>query len=217
MNIVLMDVDYTLYPRGTGPFNFVNRKIDEYVMQALGIGIEETKNLRKLYFGKYGSTLGGMMENHGTDPYEYCAYVHNVPVEELLVNDSRLREVLSEITLPIVAFTNASRGYVIRVLNALGIMDLFKDLFTIEDMGFIPKPRIEPYDMITERFGKDASDFICIDDRADNIDTAIIKGMQGIQVGGDFSGTASWWARDIFDVPQAIDMLKQRTKRSFAL
>ncbi len=60
-------------------------------------------------------------------------------------------------------------------------------------------------------------DFICIDDRADNIDTAIIKGMQGILVGGDISGTASWWARDIFDVPQAIDMLKQRTKRSFAL
>ncbi len=217
MSIVLMDVDYTLYPRGTGPFNHVNKRIDEYIMQALNIGIEETRELRKSYFGRYGSTLGGMMENHATDPHEFCAYVHDVPVEELLGEDARLRETLSEITFPIIAFSNASKEYVIRILAALGVSDLFKGLFTIEDMGFIPKPRTEPYDRITESLGRNSSDFICIDDRADNIDTAITKGMQGILVGGDFSGTASWWARDIFDVPQAIEMLKQKPKGSFKL
>ena len=86
---ILLDVDDTLYPKGTGPFAQVNHRIDRYVMALCNIGQDAAHSLRKTYIKEYGSTLQGLMRDYGIDPGHYLKDVHDVPVEELLHRDMK--------------------------------------------------------------------------------------------------------------------------------
>jgi putative hydrolase of the HAD superfamily len=207
MKLLLTDVDFTLYPKGTGPFAEVNLKIEEYVMQQLGISREQARHLRKEYIGSFGSTLGGMMHNHGVDPHDFLKTVHDVPVEEMLKEDDRLKEALSEVSIPMVAFSNGSREYVGRILNALGVESYFTDIFAIEDMEFIPKPLSNPFELVVEKYGFSPFELILADDRADNIETAFMLGIHGILVGYDADSNAEIVIPDIYQLPDAVDRL----------
>lgn len=202
MKLILFDVDDTLYPKGAGPFNLVTGKIDEYVMSWCGIGIEETRALRKRYVDTYGSTLGGLMRHHGVDPDHYLEKVHDVPVEDLLHDDERLREILSGLQQDMVVFSNGSVDYVRRVLRSLGVHDLLGDLFTIEFMDYIPKPRTYPYRKLLELYGVSPHDCVLVDDRLPNILTARDMGMKAVLVGADASVSGITAVPDIYSVAE---------------
>ncbi|HNY66565.1 MAG TPA: pyrimidine 5'-nucleotidase [Deltaproteobacteria bacterium] len=204
MKIVLMDVDDTLYPKDTGPFLHVTRRIDEYVMSWCGIGPEETGKLRKKYISAYGSTLGGLMRHHGVDPDHYLKAVHDVPVEELLARDERLAGVLSGIPGEMVIFSNGSRDYVRRVLDALGIASCFSDLFTIEFMDYVPKPRTYPFRKVMELYGNSPSDFVLVDDRLPNILKARELGMGSVMVGEGPCLQETLMIPDIYAISQVV-------------
>ncbi|HEY9162527.1 MAG TPA: pyrimidine 5'-nucleotidase [Desulfomonilia bacterium] len=207
MKLILVDVDYTLYPKGTGPFRHVNQRIEDYVMSSLSMEREHVKLLRNDYIRNFGSTLGGMMRNHNTDPYDFIRNVHDVPVEDILFEDEMLKEALSAISLPMIAFTNASRDYASRVLNALGVKEYFVDIFSIEDMDFIPKPLAAPYEKVVERYGCEPSEVIFVDDRADNVETAQSLGMHGILLGIDPGVDAEMYIQNIYELPDAVERL----------
>jgi putative hydrolase of the HAD superfamily len=207
MKLILVDVDYTLYPKGTGPFKHVNQRIEDYVMSSLRMEREHVKLLRNDYIRNFGSTLGGMMRNHNTDPYDFIRNVHDVPVEDILFEDEMLKEALSAISLPMIAFTNASRDYASRVLNALGVKEYFVDIFSIEDMDFIPKPLAAPYEKVVEKYGCEPSEVIFVDDRADNVETAQSLGMHGILLGIDPGVDAEMYIQNIYELPDAVERL----------
>lgn len=202
--LILIDVDDTLYPKGTGPFPYVNRRIDDYVMACCNVGFDEAKELRRRYIHSYGSTLGGLMKHYGVDPDHYLKAVHDVPVEDLLKQDLKLKEILSGIENEMVVFSNGSVDYVKRVLKALGVSDLFSDLFTIEFMDYIPKPKAYPYRKVIELYGRRPAECILVDDRMPNICTAIDMGMDTIMVGSDSPGTGMRTIPDIYAIPQAV-------------
>lgn len=204
MKIVLLDVDDTLYPKGTGPFKYVNNEIDSYVMSWCNMDRDRARTLRKEYIKTYGSTLGGLMRNHGVDPEDYLAKVHNVPVEDLLSPDERLRNTLKGLPYELIIFSNGSAEYVGRILNALGIADLFRDLFTIEYMDFIPKPKPYPYHKIMELYGKRPEECIMVDDRPDNVHTAADMGMEGILVGEKVCSPGTSGIQEIYDIARVI-------------
>jgi putative hydrolase of the HAD superfamily len=207
MKLILVDVDYTLYPKGTGPFTHVNQRIEDYVMSSLGVERDHVRLLRNDYIKSFGSTLGGMMHYHKTDPYDFIKDVHDVPVEDILKEDDRLKEVLSMISLPMVAFTNGSRVYALRVLNALGIKEYFMDIFSIEDMDFIPKPLAAPYEKVVEKYGCESYEVVFVDDRAENVETAQALGMHGILLGVDTGTDAEAYIQNIYELPDAIERL----------
>lgn len=202
MKMILLDVDDTLYPKGAGPFNLVTGKIDEYVMSWCGIGIKETRALRNRYIDIYGSTLGGLMRHHGVDPDHYLDKVHDVPVEELLCADERLREIISGFEQDMVVFSNGSTGYVRRVLGSLGVLDLLGDLFTIEFMDYVPKPRTYPYRKLLELYGVSPRDCVLVDDRLPNILTARDMGMKAVLVGSEASVPGVTAVPDIYSVAE---------------
>ncbi|MEA3222828.1 MAG: pyrimidine 5'-nucleotidase [Thermodesulfobacteriota bacterium] len=205
MKTILLDVDDTLYPKGTGPFKEVSKKIEEYVVNECELNIEDARNLRKEYIIQYGSTLGGLMRHHGVDPEKFLRDVHDVPVEEMLNPDARLKKILSEIPYRLTIFSNASKDYVNRILHCLDISDVFDDLFTIEYMDFIPKPKPYPYYKILELYDMKPGDFIIVDDRVPNIDTAIAVGMKGIVVGGHGHLNGALCIPDIYGIADVID------------
>ncbi|MCD6569901.1 MAG: pyrimidine 5'-nucleotidase [Deltaproteobacteria bacterium] len=205
MKTILVDVDDTLYPKGTGPFKEVSKRIDEYVMSKLDLSLKDAKARRKKYIAKYGSTLGGLMRHHSVDPKAFLQDVHDVPVEEMLKPDARLRKILNEISYRLVIFSNASLDYVNRVLHCLDISDVFDDLFTIEYMDFIPKPKPYPYYKIMELYNMKPGDFIVVDDRPQNVSTAMDVGMRGIIVGGTNHLPGALSIPDIYAISDVID------------
>ncbi|HOO38832.1 MAG TPA: pyrimidine 5'-nucleotidase [Deltaproteobacteria bacterium] len=206
MKIVLLDVDDTLYRKGTGPFPYVNEQIDFYVMSWCHLGPDEARELRKEYIKAYGSTLGGLMRHHGVDPDDYLRKVHDVPVEDLLSTDVRLRDTLEQIPYELVVFSNGSVEYVNRVLASLGVADLFSDLFTIEFMDFIPKPIQYPYQKIMELYGKTPEECVLVDDRPPNVYTAIDMGMEAVLVGEEVSTDRVSGIRDIYEIASVLNV-----------
>jgi putative hydrolase of the HAD superfamily len=204
MKIVLLDVDDTLYQKGTGPFPYVNEKIDDYVMSWCKISRKKSKKLRKEYIGAYGSTLGGLMRHHGVDPDDYLREVHDVPVEDLLSVDDRLRYELKNIPHELIVFSNGSVEYVNRVLDALGISDLISDRFTIEFMDFVPKPRRYPYQKIMELYGKSPQECVVVDDRLPNVHTAIDMGMDAVLVGDEIGLPGGSGIADIYEISRVL-------------
>lgn len=200
---VLLDVDDTLYPKGTGPFRSVSARIEGFVMRRLGLNQAETKALRAGFINRYGSTLAGLMREHAIDPDDFLLDVHNVPVESMLSKDERLAETLGTIALPLIAFSNASRAYVHRVLKTLGVYSLFTGIFAIEDMDYIPKPLPDGYRKLVEFYARPADSFIMVDDRVENIVTAFSLGMQGIVVDRERHDEIPVIA-DIYALPQAL-------------
>jgi len=202
VKLILFDVDDTLYPKGAGPFNLVTGKIDEYVMSWCNLDLEETRALRKRYIDTYGSTLGGLMRHHGVDPDDYLQKVHDVPVEDLLHKDERLKKVISGIRHDMVVFSNGSVDYVRRVLRSLDVIDLLGELFTIEFMDYIPKPRVYPYRKLLELYGVRPQDCVFVDDRLPNILTARDMGMKAVLVGADTSMPGVDVIPDIYSVSE---------------
>lgn len=200
---VLLDVDDTLYPKGTGPFRVVSARIEAFVMARLDLDQAATKVLRADYIRRYGSTLAGLMHEHAIDPEDFLNDVHDVPVESMLSRDERLADILKSIAPPLIAFSNGSREYIRRVLDTLGIHSLFSGIFAIEDMNYVPKPQPEGYRKLIEFYDHPADSFIMVDDRHENVRTALSLGMHGIVVDQDKHDDIPV-IPDIYALPQAL-------------
>ena len=64
----VFDLDNTLYPAACNLFVQVDRRIQQYIMDLFGAGPEEARKIQKGFFHEYGTTLSGLMLNHGVDP-----------------------------------------------------------------------------------------------------------------------------------------------------
>ena len=80
----VFDLDNTLYPPSMGLFPQIERRMTDWVMQTLHLSRAEADHLRATYWQTYGTTLSGLMRDHGVDPVPYLAYVHDIDFSVLL-------------------------------------------------------------------------------------------------------------------------------------
>ena len=180
---ILFDLDNTLYTEESGIFDLIDQRMNEWLMSRLNIPEEECRQFRHKYFVKYGTTLRGLMLHHNVDPKDFLEYVHDVPVLEFLSVDEELRKTLEQIRTRKIIFTNSDAKHATRILDALGIRDLFEKIFDIEAMQFIPKPDPEAYRLALAYLGIAASECLLIDDMERNLRPARELGMQTILIG----------------------------------
>lgn len=182
----VFDLDETLYPTSAGLMQDVARRITDWLQRHLGLGPEEATHLREVYIHLYGTTLAGLLAEHRekVDVEDYLAYVHDVPVEDYLRPDPALRAMLTGIPLRRVVFTNSSAGHAARVLNALGIADLFERVVDIRALNFLHKPRREAYERLLTLLSAPGPACIMIDDRVVNLQPAKALGMTTVLVNG---------------------------------
>lgn len=202
--MVLLDVDDTLYPKGSGPFSLVNLRIDRYVMSTCGIDRQQAGKLRKTYIREYGSTMQGLMRHYGIDPAHYLRDVHDVPVEDMLGRDERLRSALGALDRELVAFTNGSYDYACRIMKALGVDELITDLFTIEYMDFVPKPLPWAYHKVMQQYGRMPWEYLVVDDSMANVRTARDLGMDAVIVGAEDPEGFVLSIPSIYDIPRVV-------------
>lgn len=204
----LFDLDNTLYPPENGLFGAVDTRINEFLATHLGVSGPAADDLRRRYHDRYGITLVGLMEEHGTEPHRYLDFVHHVPVGEYLDPDPVLRELIAGLPGRRSIFTNGSRRHALAVLAALGLEGVFAEIFDIVALGFRPKPDPETYRTVLGRLGVDPGRAILLDDLARNLAPAREIGMRTVLVGPAApSNAADFNIRTVQDLPSILPRL----------
>ena len=173
----IFDLDNTLYSGQTKVFSEVDKRMSSFISEKLKIDVIEAKKIQKEYFYEYGTTLSGLMQKKNIDPNEFLEFVHDIDIS-WLPKDKLLREELIKIKEKKYIFSNGSHAHIRNVTNQLGIDDLFDGAFDITDANFLPKPRIEPYKKLIQKFKLDPNKSILIEDIAHNLEQAKNLGMK---------------------------------------
>ena len=191
--VLLFDLDNTLYTEECGIFDLIDQRMNEWLMTRLQVPESEVSEFRRKYFLQYGTTLRGLMLHHQVEPSDFLSFVHDVPVNDFLSVDLELRRTLEEVRARKIIFTNSDEAHATRILDALGIRDLFEKIFDIEAMGFVPKPNPEAYEAVLSYVRVSPPDCLLIDDMTRNLKPAKDLGMRTVLIG---SGTPAEDAHD---------------------
>jgi putative hydrolase of the HAD superfamily len=145
--------------------------------------------LRRRFFLDHGTTLRGLMLEHGIAPRRFLDYVHDIdlsPVEADPVLDAALAALPGRKFV----FTNGTDDYARRILRRLGIDRHFTDIHDITACSYYPKPDPSGYRVMIERHGIDPATALMVEDMARNLPPAAAMGMTTAWV-----RTQSDWAR----------------------
>ena len=180
----IFDLDNTLYSGQTKVFDQVDKKMSSFISNKLNVSLEEAKKIQKEYFHKYSTTLSGMMKNHKIDAMEFLDFVHDVNLDFLGKNKDLEKEI-AKIAGKKIIFTNGSKAHAENVTKRIGINKLFDGIFDIVESNFIPKPSIEAYKILIEKYKIEPQYCIFIEDIARNLKPAYDLGMKTVWIKND--------------------------------
>ncbi len=139
VRVWVFDLDNTLYPPAARLFDQIEVRMTAYVSRALKVTEAEADRLRGHYWAHYGTTLAGLMEEHGLDPLPYLVDVHDIDLGHLIPAPD-LAAAITALPGRRIVYTNGSEPYARRVLAARGLSDVFDAVYGVEHAGFRPKP-----------------------------------------------------------------------------
>ncbi len=206
----IFDLDNTLHDARPHIFPHINRSMTQYVAGLLGLGEEDADELRHFYWKRYGATLIGLIRHHRVDPGHFLRETHRFPeLDRMIVGSRKLRSVLRRLPGRKIVFSNAPGHYARAVLQALGVSDLFDDVFSIERTRFRPKPQVHGFLRLMHAHRLVASRCIMVEDSLENLRTAKRLGMKTVWVGE--SNCAPAWVdanvRQLVRLPRLLHRL----------
>ena len=116
----VFDLDNTLYPPEARLFDQIEVRMTDFVQRALGVDRAEADRLRASYWARYGTTLAGLMNEHGVDPGPHLYEVHEIGLSHL-DPDPDLAAAIQRLPGRRIVYTNGSKPYAERVLAARGL------------------------------------------------------------------------------------------------
>jgi len=185
----IFDLDNTLYPRVCNLFSQIDVKMKAFISELLDVDAEEAHRIQKQYFHRHGTTLRGLMDNHGLAPEEFLDYVHNIDVTPIPPNPA-LDNVLYRIHGRKVIFTNGSVTHARNVLGRLGIDHHFEDIFDIIAADYVPKPERSAYEVFVRKHDIDPTRAVMLEDIARNLKPAHEMGMTTVWLRSDHDHSA---------------------------
>lgn len=177
----LFDLDNTLYHHSCDLFAQMDARMQDFICATLGVDREQARLLQKGYFHSYGTTLRGLMDEHGVDPRRFIDFVHEIDVTVVPASPV-LGAILARLPGRKIVFTNGSVRHAENVMARLGVAHHFHAVFDIEAAGYVPKPAEASYRRIVERFRLDAARTLMLDDAARNLKPAAALGMTTVWV-----------------------------------
>ena len=177
----VFDLDNTLYPAHTNLFAQVDVRIRDYVADLLSIPLEEANTLQKGYYQRYGTTLRGLMDEHGIEPDAFLEYVHDID-HSVIAPDPALGDALRRLPGRKFIFTNGSRRHAEKTAARLGITEHFDDIFDIVAAGLTPKPNRETYDLFIRQTGVAPARAAMFEDLSRNLAVPHALGMRTVLV-----------------------------------
>ncbi len=177
----VFDLDNTLYPPRARLFDQIERRMTAWVMEELGVARAEADRLRRHYWQKYGTTLAGLMAEHGVDPGPYLTHVHEIDLSHL-EEDPPLAEAISALPGRRIVYTNGSAAYAERVLAARGLAGVFDAVYGVEHAGFRPKPERAAFEAVFAADGIDTETAAMFEDDPRNLAAPWEMGMRTVHV-----------------------------------
>jgi len=177
----VFDLDNTLYPPKARLFDQIEVRMTDWVMRELNVSRAEADRLRRDYWHRYGTTLAGLMTEHGVDPAPYLDEVHEIDLAHL-EPDTTLAQRIRRLPGRKIVYTNGCAPYAERVIAARGLSGIFDAVYGVEHAGFRPKPEREAFDAVFTTDGLDTQRGAMFEDDARNLAAPHAMGMRTIHV-----------------------------------
>lgn len=177
----VFDLDNTLYPPSVRLFDQIEVRMTAWVMRELGLPRDQADRLRADYWARYGTTLAGLMAEHGADPGPYLTEVHEIDFS-VLPPDPELAARLRDLPGRRIVYTNGCEPYARRVLEARGLGGLFDAVYGVEHAGFRPKPEAAAFAAVFAADGLDPARAAMFEDDARNLAVPHDLGMRTVHV-----------------------------------
>jgi len=166
----VFDLDNTLYPHHLNLWQQVDDRIRNYIAKFLGLTYEDAFRKQKDFYRRYGTTMRGLMIEHGMEPDDFLDYVHRIDHSPITPNPA-LGAALEKLPGRKLILTNGTRVHADAVMKRLGGQcgrNLGVSVWSLPKRALFPRPN-----------GVDAGNFIsrdCIGERprADSEDVAAL-------------------------------------------
>jgi putative hydrolase of the HAD superfamily len=176
----VFDLDNTLYPHHL-LWQQVDTRIRDYIARFLAVGHEEAYRVQKDYYRRYGTSMRGLMTEHGLDPDDFLDFVHEIDHSPLEPNPA-LGAAIEQLKGRKLVLTNGTRKHADAVMRRLAIHRHFDDVFDIVAAGLDPKPLPQTYDRFLAAHRVDPARAAMFEDLARNLDVPHKLGMTTVLV-----------------------------------
>ncbi|MEZ5710182.1 MAG: pyrimidine 5'-nucleotidase [Blastomonas sp.] len=194
----IFDLDNTLYAAETNLFALIDVKMGAFIADLLDVDAERARRLQKDYFYRYGTTLAGLMHEHGVDPHAFLDYVHDIDLDRVEASPDLAAQIAALPGRKLI-FTNADAGYAERVLARIGLDSHFDAIHDIHATGFQPKPMDHAYHSLCAAHAVDPAQSLFVEDMARNLAPAKALGMTTIWLNNGSEGGGHDLDRDAID------------------
>jgi putative hydrolase of the HAD superfamily len=177
----VFDLDNTLYPHHVNLWQQVDARINEFVATWLKVPAEEARRIQKDYYRRFGTTMRGMMTEHGVRADDYLAYVHKIDHSPLEPNPA-MGAAIAKLAGRKLILTNGSVDHVDKVLERLGIASHFDAVFDIIAADLEPKPAPQTYRKFLDLHQVDPTRSAMFEDLARNLVVPHQLGMTTVLV-----------------------------------
>ena len=182
----VFDLDNTLYPHHVNLWQQVDARIGEFVSAYLKISAAEARVIQKDYYLRYGTTMRGMMTEHGVRADDYLAYVHKIDHSPLEPNPT-MGAAIAKLPGRKLILTNGSTDHADAVLARLGLATHFEAVFDIIAAELEPKPALATYQKFLRDHAVDPKKSAMFEDLARNLVVPHQLGMVTVLVVPDGS------------------------------
>jgi len=177
----IFDLDNTLYPAATNLFALIDARMGAYISRRLDLPADAAHAVQKAFFHAHGTTLRGLMNDHGVDPHEFLADVHDIDVGGI-GHAPALVAAIAALPGRKLIFTNADVTYATRILARLGLEGAFEAIYDVHAMDYWPKPDARAYAGLCAAHGVDPETALFVDDMARNLAPAKSIGMMTVWI-----------------------------------
>ena len=177
----VFDLDNTLYPHHLNLWQQVDERIRAFIADFLKVPHDEAFRVQKDYYKRYGTTMRGLMTEHGLNPDDYLEFVHQID-HSPLEPDPALGAALTRLPGRKLILTNGTRKHADAVMKRLNVHEHFEDVFDIVAAELEPKPSAKTYERFLARHDVDASRAAMFEDLARNLAAPHALGMTTVLV-----------------------------------
>jgi len=178
----VFDLDNTLYPPSARLFSQIEALMTRYVMKTLAVDHATADHLRAHYWQKYGTTLAGLMHEHGIDPGPYLVDVHDISLDKIKAAPP-LRAAITALPGRKIIYTNGPRHHAERVARARGLSGVFDAIYGVESADLRPKPERAAFQRVFSLDGLDPACAAMFEDDPRNLLVPYEMGMKTVHVG----------------------------------
>ena len=177
----VFDLDNTLYPHHLNLWQQVDARIRSFIANFLGVAEDEAFRIQKDYYQRYGTSMRGLMVEHGLEPDKFLEVVHQIDHSPVEPNPA-LGAALEKLPGRKLILTNGTRKHAEAVMQRLTVHDHFEDVFDIVAAELEPKPSPATYDRFLKTHGVDAERSAMFEDLARNLAVPHALGMTTVLV-----------------------------------